>query len=119
MFVQGDIESADRVTVNGGATMFVSRIPNTSNFTELRLNGGTFAGVHLHNDGATRGRGTIGTALLRNRGQIVAQGGELIIDTTNAPDLDGGERTAMLHACLLYTSPSPRDATLSRMPSSA
>ena len=25
----------------------------------------------------------------------------------------------MLHLCLLYTSPSPRDATLSRMPSSA
>ena len=25
----------------------------------------------------------------------------------------------MLHSCLLYTSPSPRDATLSRMPSSA
>ena len=24
-----------------------------------------------------------------------------------------------LYACLLYTSPSPRDATLSRMPSSA
>ena len=26
---------------------------------------------------------------------------------------------AMLDNCLLYTSPSPRDATLSRMPSSA
>ena len=26
---------------------------------------------------------------------------------------------AMLNDCLLYTSPSPRDATLSRMPSSA
>ena len=26
---------------------------------------------------------------------------------------------AMIDACLLYTSPSPRDATLSRMPSSA
>ena len=26
---------------------------------------------------------------------------------------------AELRACLLYTSPSPRDATLSRMPSSA
>ena len=26
---------------------------------------------------------------------------------------------AMLSICLLYTSPSPRDATLSRMPSSA
>ena len=25
----------------------------------------------------------------------------------------------LLHTCLLYTSPSPRDATLSRMPSSA
>ena len=25
----------------------------------------------------------------------------------------------LLHICLLYTSPSPRDATLSRMPSSA
>ena len=27
--------------------------------------------------------------------------------------------TALLNSCLLYTSPSPRDATLSRMPSSA
>ena len=27
--------------------------------------------------------------------------------------------TVPLQACLLYTSPSPRDATLSRMPSSA
>ena len=26
---------------------------------------------------------------------------------------------AQVHTCLLYTSPSPRDATLSRMPSSA
>ena len=31
--------------------------------------------------------------------------------------LDIGVRVAI--ACLLYTSPSPRDATLSRMPSSA
>ena len=38
----------------------------------------------------------------------------------------GGDRTDMdqkydtyLNCCLLYTSPSPRDATLSRMPSSA
>ena len=29
------------------------------------------------------------------------------------------EINAHPHACLLYTSPSPRDATLSRMPSSA
>ena len=28
-------------------------------------------------------------------------------------------KTTMANICLLYTSPSPRDATLSRMPSSA
>ena len=31
----------------------------------------------------------------------------------------GDERANLTRACLLYTSPSPRDATLSRMPSSA
>ena len=31
-------------------------------------------------------------------------------------EVDSG---SMLYGCLLYTSPSPRDATLSRMPSSA
>ena len=30
-----------------------------------------------------------------------------------------GKRIATAYPCLLYTSPSPRDATLSRMPSSA
>ena len=40
----------------------------------------------------------------------------------NRPDSDTSEiqeNAAILIACLLYTSPSPRDATLSRMPSSA
>ena len=31
----------------------------------------------------------------------------------------GGFRARGVETCLLYTSPSPRDATLSRMPSSA
>ena len=44
------------------------------------------------------------------------------------PDLLGGRKSLMYpkdtltnkyYGCLLYTSPSPRDATLSRMPSSA
>ena len=30
-----------------------------------------------------------------------------------------GKSIRLLELCLLYTSPSPRDATLSRMPSSA
>ena len=34
-------------------------------------------------------------------------------------DLVDGEGNVLIQACLLYTSPSPRDATLSRMPSSA
>ena len=35
---------------------------------------------------------------------------EAVVQTPNLDDI---------HPCLLYTSPSPRDATLSRMPSSA
>ena len=31
----------------------------------------------------------------------------------------GLPKVELIHTCLLYTSPSPRDATLSRMPSSA
>ena len=31
----------------------------------------------------------------------------------------GCGKSTLLNTCLLYTSPSPRDATLSRMPSSA
>ena len=37
----------------------------------------------------------------------------------NTPVNDLGSDTVTLKTCLLYTSPSPRDATLSRMPSSA
>ena len=33
--------------------------------------------------------------------------------------LDYARHYGGINACLLYTSPSPRDATLSRMPSSA
>ena len=32
---------------------------------------------------------------------------------------NGAGKTTLLRSCLLYTSPSPRDATLARMPSSA
>ena len=46
--------------------------------------------------------------------------------TLGPDDLDAGGNLVVppfvephIHLCLLYTSPSPRDATLSRMPSSA
>ena len=39
--------------------------------------------------------------------------------TTNATSTDVAEQIDQSMACLLYTSPSPRDRTRSRMPSSA
>ena len=41
------------------------------------------------------------------------------LTTTNKVVLAGEVRGPEIKNCLLYTSPSPRDATLSRMPSSA
>ena len=43
-----------------------------------------------------------------------AEADEVTIDVANITDFHG-----RLKACLLYTSPSPRDGLLSRMPSSA
>ena len=48
-------------------------------------------------------------------------GDKVVVDTGNGNGFDIGQITLSgeLVRCLLYTSPSPRDATLSRMPSSA
>ena len=43
----------------------------------------------------------------------------LLNEKQMTPVLRGGRLFRSLNNCLLYTSPSPRDATLSRMPSSA
>ena len=55
---------------------------------------------------------------------ITYASGTGVIETTNAEiqaqaNLAIGNNTNIVLTCLLYTSPSPRDATLSRMPSSA
>ena len=50
---------------------------------------------------------------------------DAMTDEEMIPDEDGGPRQLSFgfakrnHVCLLYTSPSPRDGLLSRMPSSA
>ena len=49
------------------------------------------------------------------RSQILQQAGTAILAQANASQ----QVVLQLLHCLLYTSPSPRDATLSRMPSSA
>ena len=47
-------------------------------------------------------------------------GNIVLVDlSTIGSQLKTDEKYADLESCLLYTSPSPRDATLSRMPSSA
>ena len=46
---------------------------------------------------------------------LITDGGKKVIERV----LKSNEQDDMSYTCLLYTSPSPRDATLSRMPSSA
>ena len=41
------------------------------------------------------------------------------VEKSDNPEMIGKRVVGEINACLLYTSPSPRDATLSRMPSSA
>ena len=52
-------------------------------------------------------------------GKMIAEIAEYVEDDFKRwENFDKTPRVAS-HSCLLYTSPSPRDATLSRMPSSA
>ena len=74
--------------------------------------------------------GASGLAIdLSANGGVVFKGGKLAVKL-DASDIDGALADSNIatitttdkvsgSACLLYTSPSPRDATLSRMPSSA
>ena len=62
--------------------------------------------------------GTVSLPPLVNNGVVFVVenvGSQAILHVLRANDAGNG----LLPACLLYTSPSPRDATLSRMPSSA
>ena len=61
---------------------------------------------------------TVGTSAIQSRACAVLANGKYIFAL---PGSSGGVTDAWdgILNCLLYTSPSPRDATLSRMPSSA
>ena len=55
-----------------------------------------------------------------DKGQVAAYGTLNFESTTDSvPEQDDVSTSSLGFPCLLYTSPSPRDATLSRMPSSA
>ena len=69
---------------------------------------------------------TVGPPFRGNKVKI-AEDGEILVKGENVmlgywnkkKETDEVIIDGWLHTCLLYTSPSPRDATLSRMPSSA
>ena len=74
----------------------------------LRNKVALIAGGGSRDDGIGNGRGA--AILLARTGAKVA-----VMDQ----DLEAAETTVAMIRCLLYTSPSPRDLSTSRMPSSA
>ena len=68
------------------------------------------------------GKGVGGTCIDTGRTRSAVECFKRIIPVQRLVDQNGGQEKVaadLLIDCLLYTSPSPRDATLSRMPSSA
>jgi len=61
----------------------------------------------------------LGTAQMTGRGLEARMAPCLVPATSPLGQLDGGTNMVVLEGCLLYTSPSPRDRTRARMPSSA
>ena len=61
--------------------------------------------------------GPFGAVIVKD-GQVIAAAGNSVIQD-NDPSAHAEVNAIRQACCLLYTSPSPRDATLSRMPSSA
>ena len=59
------------------------------------------------------------TVKLPGRKALVIATNHGVLDIGKPTGVFASEMTVPYYACLLYTSPSPRDATLSRMPSSA
>ena len=80
-------------------------------------------------DASRQLRGTIAEELANDEPNFTADAIQLIKfhgsyqqdnrDLRKAKNPDGTRKGKQFSCCLLYTSPSPRDATLSRMPSSA
>ena len=60
--------------------------------------------------------GTIAKSINQGKSAIIIDLTQGELGTRGNTDI---RRNEAFNACLLYTSPSPRDATLSRMPSSA
>ena len=117
-----------RTSINGQVSAFAAGLDATFNvkwIKEYRINGFAWSVVELPAVGQDDRQSAYAiTGVSENKVFV------MIIDAaTGNPigaaqlinyDLDNNPLTEEVgHSCLLYTSPSPRDATLSRMPSSA
>ena len=93
------------------------------NIAEQGLN--YFNESEMASGGVNAARGDMGAYNLRNLGVgntlTLLNGRRLVTSPGYQTELIGGDYvpTTTVNSCLLYTSPSPRDGLLSRMPSSA
>ena len=84
---------------------------------KLLVLGGGYSGRCLANLART-----LGTPVLCTRRSLDSAEADLLFDSNGQDQLDPAALNGVTHllsTCLLYTSPSPRDRTRSRMPSSA
>ncbi len=76
-------------TADADGTLHVSNAWNTSLAGVLLLNGGRVQGGTITNSGTTAGFGTIAPTQFNNNTLLMADGGQLTLNTTLAPNLDG------------------------------
>ena len=107
-FLNGDNGVADVLTIADGASQIISGDGGISSDVTI-----------INNGGLSIGAGPVGlaTRLENNSLFIIQDGGEL--EVLSSGRIVGGTLETQGSGCLLYTSPSPRDRTRSRMPSSA
>ena len=115
--------------VSDSALLFSGTVDFTDSDTSPNLRAIVQEGGTLNISGSQLSATQVPSALSRFNGEIVQTGGSSRINAVEMGSTPGGEGAYTLNGgefrierrnnCLLYTSPSPRDGLLSRMPSSA
>ena len=113
-YLKSHSHSYQRPTFNGRADSDDGRCSRGENGTST---GNAFSGPNGHNHGlnGNPGRGNLSASLSAS----VSVGRGTLGVSGNITDNRSITVTDTFSVCLLYTSPSPRDGLLSRMPSSA